>query len=143
MTTNNLLAGQIPLFGQPGTAQDAPDVSIIEKQQTLHAAIKLCIQYAGFGYDKEIYKPLGIDAGNWTRIMNGDASFPENKLLRLMELCGNEIPLQWLASKRGYRLLPCEDAKDKRIRDLEKANEDQRKEIETLVKYGVLTRGAK
>ncbi|MCU7840883.1 MAG: hypothetical protein KZQ94_16075 [Candidatus Thiodiazotropha sp. (ex Troendleina suluensis)] len=91
------------------------------------AAIKLCISVSGFDSEKQIYMTLGIDAGHWTRISKGDAHFPQDKLGALMDLCGNEVPLIWLANKRGYELNPLQSklekeikTKDKRIEELEK-----------------------
>lgn len=42
----------------------------------------------------------------WTRILNGNgAHFPTDKLEQFMDLVGNEIPLQWLAHRRGKGLV--------------------------------------
>lgn len=78
------------------------DPKLIQQQTTMLAAIKLCISMAGFDSDKEIFLPLGIDAGHWSRICKGDAHFPIDKLPALMDLCGNEAPLLWLVDARGY-----------------------------------------
>lgn len=55
-----------------------------------------------------------------------------------MDLVGNEIPLIWLANKRGYALVPLRDAKDRRIAELEQQNAELRKEFEVLKKHGFL-----
>ena len=72
-------------------------------QPSFMAAIGLCISSSGLE-DTEIVLTLEIDAGHWTRIKRGDAHFPPNKLVPLMELCGNDIPLRWLAMRCGYEL---------------------------------------
>jgi hypothetical protein len=84
--------------------QQAVDAKLIRQQPTLLSAIKLCISYAGLEADKEVYLPLGIDAGHWTRITRGEAHFSVDKLCALMDLCGNEAPLMWLVDTRGYEL---------------------------------------
>lgn len=88
----------------PLIAMQAIDEKLIRQQGTLLAAIKLCISMAGFDSDKEVFMPLGIDAGHWSRICKGDAHFPVDKLPSLMDLCGNEAPLLWLINVRGYEM---------------------------------------
>ena len=83
------------------TAQSV-DPSLVVAQPTLLAAIKLCISLGGFEADKQVYGALDIDASHWTRITRGDAHFPVDKLIDLMDLCGNEAPLIWLTNARGY-----------------------------------------
>lgn len=96
---------------------DVP-LDLIVRQPTLSSAIALCVQASGLE-DKEVYLSLGIDAGHWSRIMKGDAHFPVNKLIDLMDLCGNEAPLTWLSNQRGYGLVLLKTEADRRIEDLE------------------------
>ncbi|GLQ96444.1 hypothetical protein [Dyella mobilis] len=93
-------AGQIPL--KLVRTSQALDPTLVIAQPTFLAAIKLCISLGGFEGDKQVYGALGIDASHWTRIHRGEAHFPVDKLLALMDLCGNEAPLIWLAQSRGY-----------------------------------------
>jgi len=103
-----------PQPGLPLVRKDqAVDHRVIAAQKTMLNAIRLCISVAGFEAEKQLYAELGIDAGHWSRIMRGEAHFPVDKLLRLMDLCGNEVPLLWLAHARNYdmaslRLRECE-----------------------------------
>lgn len=85
-------------------AMQTIDEQLIRQQGTLLAAIKLCISMAGFDSGKEVYMPLCIDPGQWSKIMTGDANFPVSKLCALMDLCGNEAPLLWLINVRGYEM---------------------------------------
>ena len=78
-------------------------MSVIERQPTLSAAVKLCIQASGLSHD-QVRNELEIDAGQFSRILSGGAHFPNDKLCLLMDICGNEVPLIWLAHYRGYRL---------------------------------------
>lgn len=96
-------------------------LSLVTRQKTMCGAIALCVQLSGLD-DKEVYMTLGIDAGHWTRIMKGDAHFPVNKLDELMDLCGNESPLLWLAHCRGYdteSLRKRETETEQRLREAE------------------------
>jgi len=95
-------------------------ITLVMRQTTLAQAIALCVQVSGLE-DKEVYLSLDIDAGHWTRIMRGDAHFPVNKLGDLMDLCGNEAPLIWLATRRGYGLVLLKTEAERRIEALEAA----------------------
>lgn len=106
MKSNNLAQIDLPLARD----MQAVDLTLVKRQPTLSAAIKLCISLSGFDSEKQIYMTLGIDAGHWTRISKGDAHFPQEKLEALMDLCGNEAPLIWLANRRGYELKPLRSA---------------------------------
>lgn len=86
-------------------ADESPvSLAVVKAQSTMTRAIALCVQASGLD-DKEVCLSLGIDAGHWSRISKGDAHFPTNKLNDLMDLCGNEAPLMWLAHSRGKGLV--------------------------------------
>ncbi|MEM1191530.1 MAG: hypothetical protein AAGI72_23565 [Pseudomonadota bacterium] len=81
----------------------AVSMQVIRQQPSYSAAIILCVQASGLNHD-QICAELEIDPGHFSRMMKGTANFPDNKLVALMEVCGNEIPLIWLADHQGYRL---------------------------------------
>lgn len=87
-------------------AQRQPvEEGVVFKQPSFSAAIRLAANCSGLE-EKEIYVPLKIDASHWTRILNGkNAHFPTDKLELFMDLVGNEIPLMWLAHRRGKGLV--------------------------------------
>ena len=91
---------------QPPKDQIEVDIALVRQQPTFTKAISLCINCGGFEYDNEVYMALKIDPGHWTRIMNGSAHFPVDKLEELMDLCDNEVPLIWLADRRGKEVKP-------------------------------------
>lgn len=104
------------------------DHRVVIAQPSMLAAIKLCISAAGFDAGKEVYAELEIDAGHWSRILRGEAHFPVNKLHALMDLCGNEAPLQWLVHDRGYDI----DSLRVRENELEQRNRELREEVAAL-----------
>lgn len=124
---------------KPARAKQVISFEVIARQRDQLQAISLSIQVSGLE-PKQIYKPLGIDKGTWSNIMSGQMHFPTNKYEQFMDIVGNEILLIWLAFRRGKGLHDLVDAKDKRINDLEAKIAEKDKEIETLIKYGVLTR---
>lgn len=116
---------QLPLVAKGDPVEI--DLALVHRQKSLLAAIQLCIQAAGL-QEKEVYLPLGIDASHWTRIMKGDAHFPLDRLGPLMDLCGNEAPLMWLAHHRGFGLHRLETALERENRELrEQLAEEKRK----------------
>ena len=106
-------------------------LDLVIKQPSLSAAIALCVQASGLE-EKEVYLPLEIDAGHWTRIMKGDAHFPVNKLNGLMDLCGNEAPLMWMANSRGYGLVVLKTEAERRAEAAERALEEERSKVRLL-----------
>lgn len=79
------------------------DVGMVTQQPTLTGAIMLCVHISGLD-DRDLAKALAIDPAQWSRIKSGQAHFPQERMNRLMDICGNEAPLIWLASRRGYDL---------------------------------------
>lgn len=112
------------------------DVSmeVIEACPTFKDALKLCKAVSGLD-DKQICMTLDIDQGQWARIFGNGGHFPENKLLHFMDLCGNRVPLIWLAVKSGYIIHPIKTELEIENEKLRRELEDTRKEIEVLAKY--------
>lgn len=104
-------------------SSDGVDHGLVRRQPTLLAAIKLCISLAGLEADKEVYIPLGIDAGHWSRIMRGEAHFPVDRLCDLMDLCGNDAPMLWLVDRRGFDLSSLRRKESETERQLREARE--------------------
>jgi hypothetical protein len=86
-------------------------------------AIHLCVHLAKLPH-YAIAERLGIDKGHWTRMMQGQAHFPTNKITALQRLCGNWAVLQWQNREAGFEMF--EDAKAQRreelMRELEQLN---------------------
>jgi helix-turn-helix protein len=97
--SNNLL--QLDLRLRDRASHVAVDLAAVARQQTLNAAIVLCVQSSGLDR-KQVYTALDIDPATWSRIESGQAYFPVNKLDQLMDLCANEAPLMWLVNARRY-----------------------------------------
>lgn len=109
---------------------DVP-LELVVKQPTFAGAIALCVHLSGLE-DKEVYLALEIDAGHWSRIMKGDAHFPVNKLNDLMDMCGNEAPLMWLANSRGYGLVILKTESERRAEAAERALAEERSKVKLL-----------
>ncbi len=111
--------GELPL-PRAVTSPVSPDV--VRAQPSFRAAIRLAANASGLE-EKEIYLQLRIDAGHWTRMMNGEANFPDEKLEQFMDVVGNEIPLEWLAFRRGKGLHMLETEAARQLRLEQEKNE--------------------
>jgi hypothetical protein len=119
---------------------DVPPVSedTVMRRKDFLGAINLCIDISGLD-DKEIYLELGIDPGQWSRIRKGDAHFPPNKLQSLMTVCGNQVPLIWLARQYGYELVQIESETQRLLRAEREARIEAEKKLayaESLLRGG-------
>lgn len=114
------------------------DLNVLYSKTTFAGALQYVVECGNFEKAKECYGELGIDAGNWTRMLDGEASFPQEKEERLHELCENQGLFLWRAFRYGKGVYDLQEAKDKEIADLKAENKKLKDEIETLIKYGVL-----
>lgn len=74
----------------------------LTRKTSLGAAIELCVDGAGL-QPKQVFDVLKIDKTQWSRWASGEAiSWP--KLGTLMDHCGNDAPVMWMAHARGYDL---------------------------------------
>jgi hypothetical protein len=94
---------ELPIPRRP--RHSGADVSdeVIDEMPTMLAAIDLAQKVAGLD-DQQVCAALQIDPGQWSRVKSSQANFPTNKYVEFMNVCGNEIPLRWLAIRRGYEL---------------------------------------
>jgi hypothetical protein len=109
---------------------DVPLDSIMARR-TLLGAINLCIDLSGLE-DKEVYLPLGIDAGHFSNLRKGKGHFPPDKVNDLMDLCRNEVPLIWLAHSRGYGLVVLKTEAERRAEAAEKRAAEAEMKVRVL-----------
>jgi len=98
-----------------GSMQEV-DIAAVRRQPSMHKAVGLCVDLAGFKNDKDFCRRMDIDPGVWARIKSGEAHFPSDRFADLFDLCGNEVPLIWLADRRGYELVRLESELERELR---------------------------
>jgi len=76
----------------------------VSREKTLGGAIELCAKVAGFDLDKQLQMALGVDKAQFSRWQSGDEGIKWPKLVALMDHCGNNAPLLWMAYARGFDL---------------------------------------
>lgn len=105
----------------------APDDLVASCRNRLDA-IRLCVQLSRLSHD-HLCDLLGIDAGHFTRMMQGRAYFPDTKSIELMMLCGNLAPVQFEARVFGLKLaeITRDEIMQDTIEDLQRQLADRRK----------------
>jgi hypothetical protein len=110
MDASDQLALKLPR--QPVTV----DVETIRRQPTMTRAIVLASELAGLKNDKDQARAIGLDQTTWSLIKKGERAFPHDGYEEMFDEFGNEVPLIWLADRRGYLLTPKESELEKRLR---------------------------
>lgn len=105
----------MPFLGEARKATLAP-IELVKNCRHRLDAIRLCVQLSSLP-NEAVARELSIDKGHWTRMMQGQAHFPDAKSIELMNVCGNYAPMQFEALKTGFDLV--EQSKDVRVRELE------------------------
>lgn len=90
----------LPLKGPESSVR----VEDISRQKSLSGALAVGAAAAGLDLEKEVHIPLGIDAGHWTRMRSGAAGIQADSLFAICDLFGNDAPILWLLSQRGWDL---------------------------------------
>ena len=75
----------------------------VARKSSLGGAIDLCAEAAGLE-PKQVMAELRLDKAQWSRWSSGQEGVVWPKLACVMDLCGNDAPLLWMAQDRGYDL---------------------------------------
>lgn len=115
---------QVPLV-LPARSMPVP-VEQIRAQPSMTRALVLA-QDASGKQDKAIAIDCGLDPGQWARIKSGQSHFPHDRWETFFEATGNEIPLVWLADRRGYDLV-------RQQTELERENAALREQVDRMAR---------
>lgn len=80
------------------------DWGLVQRCKDPLEAIILCVQLSEFSQEV-VAEKLGIDKGNFSRMMHGRANFPDRKRIQLMQVCRNYAPLQFDAWSCDFQLV--------------------------------------
>lgn len=76
----------------------------ILRQNSLGDAIDLCVRSSGLE-PKQVAGAAGNrDNSQYSRWVNNQEGVKWEKLQAVMDVCGNDVPLLWMLSQRGYDL---------------------------------------
>jgi hypothetical protein len=138
----NAQVEQLELIGRQRVAipDDYQQQTALKCKSRTHA-LRKCVELANFEYPKEVFLPLGIDQGQWSRIWAGTAHMDPDLLFPLMDICGNDVPVRYDAFMRGYDDLKRKPTDlEKRVYDLEAENAHKDRVIRSL---GEMLRGVR
>lgn len=99
----------------------------VSREKTLGAAIALCVKAAGLE-PKDLLLSFKWDKGQWSRWESGEEGIKWPKLVQVMDHCGNDAPILWMAHTRGYEL----SSMHKRESETERENRMLREENAAL-----------
>lgn len=109
----------------------------IAKCKDLRAALRLCIEISGLER-KDVAFQIGILDNHLSRMLAENSEdnrhFPTEKIAFLMDICGNEIPLRWMAMSRGYGLYRLRTALEIENEKLKTELDRERREREVILK---------
>lgn len=108
--------GELSLARPP--AKTAVPMELVRAQRHAAAAFSLACQASGLD-DKEIYLPLAIDSGTFSRIKKGEANFPLDKLHEFCKTVGNRIFADWIAYQVGSVLVLIKTEAERRAEEAE------------------------
>lgn len=73
----------------------------VARKRDFGGAIDLCLELGG-KEPKEVQVDLKYDKGQFSRWQSGQEGIAVSKLFALMDYCGNDAPLLWLAHSRRW-----------------------------------------
>jgi hypothetical protein len=128
----NASVEQLNLIGKQRVVipPDYQDQSARKCKSRSHA-LRKCVEISDLE-PKEIYGPLGIDQGQWSRIWAGTAFLNPDLKFEFMKLCGNYVPLRYDALVCGFELTPIRTGLEQRVADLETENAELRRAIDLV-----------
>jgi hypothetical protein len=81
----------------------------VAREKTFGGAVALCAKAAGLE-PKQVTDAVrtsegrAVDKAAWSRWVNDNEGVEWNKLVQIMDKCGNDAPLFWMLHARGYDL---------------------------------------
>ncbi len=81
-----------------------------------------------------------MQPAQFSKCKSGIAHFPPNKLRKLMDICGNRIPLRWLALHEGFELRPLLSTIEQELAAERKTNEELKTKLATIEEFMRRTR---
>lgn len=82
-------------------------MQLAKEIKTFAGCVQTCIDISK-KENKKIYLSMGIDSGNWARMISGKANFPAGRVNEFCDMVGHDLLLYWLCLEGGYepRVLP-------------------------------------
>ena len=131
--------GKLPLAIHGRRSGELVSTEAISRRSTLTKAIIFSFEVASIP-DNVVCLELDIDAATYSKIKSGTRNFPPDKLIEAMDLAGNEIPLQWLAHRRGYGLVRLQSELERENEELKQKLAEQSQKLEHFSEFLTLAK---
>lgn len=112
----------------------------VAREKTLGGAIDLCAKLAGYALDKTLQSELEVDKAQFSRWQSGTEGIVWPKFVRLMDVCGNDVPLLWMLYQRGYDLESLRKRESETEKKLREAQEQIGALQRTILSLGIAQR---
>jgi hypothetical protein len=73
----------------------------VQRKTSLGGALELCAELAGLE-PKQVQSDLKLDKAQWSRWVSGQEGVVWSKFAAVMDHCGNDAPVMWMAHARGF-----------------------------------------
>lgn len=108
-------------------------IEMIRAQTSPGAAIELARKAAGLE-KKEVFLPLRIDPGTWSKIEDSAASLPAKQIREFCEEVGNRIYVEWINYQVGCTAVMIKSEAERVIDDLKARLDEKDRECAVLLK---------
>lgn len=106
-------------------------IEVIREQRNSGEAFSLACNCSSLEA-KEIFMPLNIDKGTFSRMKRAEATLPADSVQKFCHLVGNNIYLEWLAYQVGCTLVMIETEAERRLKIAEARAEAAEGDVATL-----------
>ena len=93
-------------------------IEMVQACRSPGQAISLAVQASGLDVMKELYIPLKIDAGTWSKICSDQATLPAQKIKLFCDLVGNRVYVDWIAFQVGCMAVMIKSEAERQIDEL-------------------------
>lgn len=108
---------ELPLTRGPKSKGFPVSVEMIQSCRTAGEAILLAVRASGWDR-KEVFIPLRIDGGTWSKILSDQATFPAQKIRDFCDLVDNRVYVEWIAFQVGCTAVMIKSEAERRIDEL-------------------------
>lgn len=125
--------GELPLTRGAKVSGFPVSNEMVRACRTPGEAISLAVRASGLD-PKEVFIPLRIDAGTWSKICSDQATFPAQKIRDFCELVENRIYVEFVAYQVGCTAVMIKSEAERQIDELKARLQERDHENAVLLK---------
>lgn len=119
------------------TIQEISDAEIMRRCKSQRDALRVCVELSGLA-PKDVAYQLEIDPAHFSRMISGGEDrrhFPPDLGDKLMDICGNEVPLRYAALSRGYGLHKLKSRLEEENEALQRQLDEQQVKLRAITEF--------